>query len=88
VFEQAGRLIMWWPKLMQQCAIVGPPAAFRVPINTGSKLRPCPCRGAETRGYRLMPGNWVTTAVDTKVIQPPFGRARGRRRRSRRGAPS
>jgi hypothetical protein len=42
VFEQAGRLIMWWPKLMQQCAIVEPPAAFRVPINPGSKLRAMP----------------------------------------------
>jgi hypothetical protein len=42
VFEQAGRLIMWWPKLMQQCDIVRPPAAFRVPINPGSRLRSVP----------------------------------------------
>jgi hypothetical protein len=42
VFEQAGRLIMWWPKLMQQCEIVEPPAAFRVPINPGSRLRTLP----------------------------------------------
>ena len=42
VFEQAGRLIMWWPKLMQQCEIVQPPAAFRVPINPGNRLRAMP----------------------------------------------
>lgn len=42
VFEQAGRLIMWWPKLMQQCEIVQPPAAFRVPIHPGGRLRSVP----------------------------------------------
>jgi PIN like domain len=42
VFEQAGRLIMWWPTLMQQCAIVQPPAAFRVPLNPRSLLRSVP----------------------------------------------
>ena len=42
VFEQAGRLLMWWPTLMQQCAIVEPPAAFRVPLNPGSRLRSVP----------------------------------------------
>jgi hypothetical protein len=41
-FERAARLILWWPKLMNQCEIVSPPAAFGVPINPTSRLESIP----------------------------------------------
>jgi PIN like domain len=41
-FERAARLIRWWPKLMKQCEIVSPPAAFGIPINPTSRLRSLP----------------------------------------------
>jgi hypothetical protein len=41
-YERAARLILWWPRLVQQCEQVAPPAAYRVPIGPGSRLRPIP----------------------------------------------
>jgi hypothetical protein len=41
-FERAARLILWWPKLMKQCEIMRPPAAFGVPIRPTSGLRSIP----------------------------------------------
>jgi hypothetical protein len=41
-FERAARLILWLPKLMQQCSAIAPPADYKVPIRHGSRLRPVP----------------------------------------------
>jgi PIN like domain len=41
-FERAARLIRWWPKLMNQCDIVSPPAAFGVPLRPTSRLESLP----------------------------------------------
>jgi hypothetical protein len=41
-FERAARLLLWWAKLMSQCEIVAPPAAFRVPFNPSARLRSLP----------------------------------------------
>jgi hypothetical protein len=41
-FERAARLILWWPRLMNQCEIVSPPAAFGVPIRPTSRLKSIP----------------------------------------------
>jgi hypothetical protein len=41
-FERAARLILWWPKLMNQCEIVSPPAAFGVPPRPSSRLASIP----------------------------------------------
>jgi hypothetical protein len=41
-FERAARLILWWPKLMNQCEIVSPPAAFGVPLRPSSRLESIP----------------------------------------------
>ena len=38
-FERAARLIWWWPRLITQCEIVSPPAAFGVPIRWASRLK-------------------------------------------------
>lgn len=41
-FERAARLILWWPRLINQCEIVSPPAAFGVPIRPTSRLESIP----------------------------------------------
>jgi hypothetical protein len=41
-FQRAARLILWWPRLAQQCEAVAPPAAYQVPIRPGSQLRQLP----------------------------------------------
>ena len=41
-YERAARLLLWWPGLVETCRIVAPPAAFRLPINHKSRLRPIP----------------------------------------------
>ena len=50
VFEQAGRLIMWWPKLMQQCAIVDRRPPFACPSIRAVGCEQCRCRDAEEPG--------------------------------------
>jgi hypothetical protein len=39
-YERAARLILWLPRLAQQCEVVEPPAAYRLPFGHGSRLRP------------------------------------------------
>jgi hypothetical protein len=36
--EKTARLLLWWPKLVAQEALVGPGAVFQVPLNPGSRL--------------------------------------------------
>lgn len=39
-YERAARLILWLPKLIQQCEAVDPPAAYALPFKATSRLRP------------------------------------------------
>jgi hypothetical protein len=39
-YERAARLILWLPRLAQQCESVEPPAAYRLPFRPTSRLRP------------------------------------------------
>jgi hypothetical protein len=39
-YERAARLILWLPRLAQQCEIIEPPAAYRLPFRHTSRLRP------------------------------------------------
>jgi PIN like domain len=39
-YERAARLILWLPKLAQQCEVVEPPAAYKLPFRHTSRLRP------------------------------------------------
>lgn len=39
VEEKTARLLLWWPKLVQQEGLVGPGAIFEVPVKSGSKLK-------------------------------------------------
>jgi hypothetical protein len=41
-YERAARLILWLPRLAQQCGAVAPPAAYRLPFRPTSRLRPIP----------------------------------------------
>jgi hypothetical protein len=41
-YERAARLILWLPRLAQQCEAVAPPAAYTLPIKHTSRLRPIP----------------------------------------------
>ena len=36
--EKTAQLLLWWPKLLAQEALVGPGAIFQVPANPGSQL--------------------------------------------------
>lgn len=39
-YERAARLILWLPRLAQQCEVVEPPAAYGLPFRHSSRLRP------------------------------------------------
>jgi PIN like domain len=39
-YERAARLILWLPRLAQQCEAVAPPAAYKLPFRHTSRLRP------------------------------------------------
>ena len=39
-YERAARLILWLPKLAQQCELVAAPAADRLPFRHTRRLRP------------------------------------------------
>jgi hypothetical protein len=41
-YERAARLILWLPRLAQQCEAVAPPAAYRLPFKHTSLLQPIP----------------------------------------------
>jgi len=41
-YERGARLILWLPKLAQQCEAVAPPAAYKLPFKHTSLLRPIP----------------------------------------------
>lgn len=37
--EKAGRLLLWWPKILDQANLVAGGALFQLPVNTGSRLK-------------------------------------------------
>jgi hypothetical protein len=41
-YERAARLILWLPKLAQQCEAVAPPAAYKLPFKHTGLLQPIP----------------------------------------------
>ena len=41
-YQRAARLILWLPKLAQQCGAVAPPAAYKLAFKHTSLLRPIP----------------------------------------------
>jgi PIN like domain len=41
-YERAARLILWLPRLAQQCEAVAPPAAYKLPFKHTSLLQPIP----------------------------------------------
>jgi hypothetical protein len=41
-YERAARLILWLPRLAQQCGTVAPPAAYKLPFKHTSLLQPIP----------------------------------------------
>jgi hypothetical protein len=41
-YERAARLVLWLPRLAQQCETVAPPAAYRLPFRHTSLLRLIP----------------------------------------------
>jgi hypothetical protein len=36
--EKTARLLLWWPRLVAQDALVGSGAVFQIPVNPGSRL--------------------------------------------------
>ena len=40
--EQAGKLLLWWPSLVQAEKVIAPGAIFQLSINPGSKLAQIP----------------------------------------------
>lgn len=41
-YERAARLILWLPRLAQQCDAVAPPAAYRLPFRHAGRFQPIP----------------------------------------------
>jgi hypothetical protein len=41
-YERAARLILWLPRLAQQCDNVAPPAAYKLPFRHTRRLQPIP----------------------------------------------
>jgi hypothetical protein len=41
-YERAARLILWLPRLAQQCDNVAPPAAYKLPFSHTRRLEPIP----------------------------------------------